>query len=56
MQRPCFAFNNNDVWHGATETHRPKIILTTAGIIDNEKHAALINRSLEKYKAEALYI
>ena len=56
MQSPCFAFNNNDVWHGATETHRPKIILTTAGIIDNEKHAALINRSLEKYKAEALYI
>lgn len=56
MSRPCFAFNNNDVWHGAAETHRPKIILTTAGIIDDEKHEALLKRSLEKYGSEAMYL
>lgn len=53
---PCFAFNNSDVWHGAIATNRPKIILTTAGIIDNDKHEALIKRSLEKYKDYALYL
>lgn len=53
---PCFVFNNNDVWHGAASTNRPKIILTTAGIIDNEKHEALLKRSLEKYKDYALYL
>lgn len=53
---PCFAFNNEDAWHGAIATNRPKIILTTAGIIDNEKHEALLKRSLEKYKDYALYL
>ena len=53
---PCFAFNNSDVWHGAIATDRPKIILTTAGIIDNDKHEALIKRSLEKYKDYAVYL
>jgi hypothetical protein len=52
----CFVFNNTDVWHGASLTHRPKIILTMAGIIDNEKHEELLNRSLEKFKDQALYI
>lgn len=53
---PCFAFNNTDVWHGAVATNRPKIILTTAGIIDNDKHEKLLKRSLEKYKDYALYL
>lgn len=53
---PCFAFNNTDTWHGAVATKRPKIILTTAGIIDNEKHEKLLQRSLEKYKDFALYL
>jgi len=52
----CFAFNNTDVWHGAFKNDRPKIILTTAGIIDNEKHNALLERSLKKFKDKALYL
>lgn len=53
---PCFAFNNTDVWHGAAVSLRPKIILTTAGIIDHEKHNALLQKSLEKYNSQAIYI
>ena len=52
----CFVFNNTDVWHGALKNNRPKIILTTAGIIDNEKHEALLARSLEKFKNQAVYL
>jgi hypothetical protein len=53
---PCFAFNNSDCYHGATETHRPKIILTTAGIIDNAAHEELLARSLKKYGDKAIYL
>ncbi len=53
---PCFAFNNTDCWHGAIATKRPKIILTTAGIIDDQKHEELLNRSLKKYKEYAIYL
>jgi hypothetical protein len=53
---PCFAFNNADVWHGAIATKRPKIILSIAGIVDNDKHEELLKRSLEKYKDYALYL
>lgn len=52
----CFVFNNTDCWHGAVKNNRPKIILTTAGIIDNDKHKTLLERSLEKFKDEAIYI
>ena len=52
----CFVFNNTDCWHGALKTDRPKIILTTAGILDNEKHEALLTRSLEKFKDQAIYL
>lgn len=52
----CFVFNNTDVWHGALKNNRPKIILTTAGIIDNEKHNELLARSLKKFKDQALYL
>lgn len=53
---PCFAFNNTDVYHGALATKRPKIILTMAGIIDNDKHKKLLDRSLKRYKEYALYL
>jgi hypothetical protein len=52
----CFVFNNTDVWHGALKNNRPKIILTTAGILDNEKHEELLARSLEKFKDKAIYL
>ncbi len=52
----CFVFNNTDVWHGAFKNDRPKIILTTAGIIDNEKHNELLEKSLKKFKDKALYL
>jgi L-rhamnose mutarotase len=52
----CFVFNNSDCWHGALKNNRPKIILTTAGILDNEKHEALLARSLEKFKDQAIYL
>lgn len=52
----CFVFNNTDCWHGALKNNRPKIILTMAGILDNEKHKKLIERSLKKFKDQALYL
>lgn len=52
----CFVFNNSDCWHGALKNDRPKIILTTAGILDNERHEALLARSLEKFKDQAIYL
>jgi len=52
----CFVFNNTDCWHGALKNDRPKIILTTAGILDNEKHEALLERSLKKFKNQAIYL
>jgi hypothetical protein len=52
----CFVFNNTDCWHGALKNDRPKIILTTAGILDNEKHEALLARSLKKFKDQAVYL
>ena len=56
LNNPCFVFNNSDCWHGALPTLRPKIILTTAGIIDNEKHNELLRRSLSKFNQQALYL
>jgi hypothetical protein len=52
----CFVFNNTDVKHGALKLDREKIILTCAGILDNEKHDLLLNRSINKFKEELLYI
>ncbi len=51
----CFAFNNSNVQHGADWHGRPKLLLTTAGVIDNEKHEALIKRSVEKFKDKVMY-
>jgi hypothetical protein len=52
----CFVFNNTDCWHGAIKNNRPKIILTTAGILDNYKHNLLLEKSLKKFKNEAIYL
>lgn len=52
----CFAFNNSECWHGAEPTARPKLMIATTGIIDNEKHKALLERSLEKFPNKAIWI
>jgi hypothetical protein len=52
----CFAFNNRDVQHGALKTDREKIILTAAGIIDDERHEKLLAQSIEKFKDYLIYL
>lgn len=52
----CFVFNNRDVQHGALKIDREKIILTAAGIIDDEKHEQLLTRSIEKFKDYLIYL
>ena len=45
----CFAFNNNDIQHGADPTDRTKILLSTVGVINDQKHNDLIARSVAKF-------
>lgn len=45
----CFAINERMFFHGAKYLGEPKYILSTFGIIDPEKHKAIIERSLKKY-------
>lgn len=54
-QYRCFAFNNDDIFHGADWHGRPKLLLTTTGIIDHRKHEELLNRSIEKFKDKVIY-
>lgn len=53
---PCYAFNNDTAWHGATKGDRVRMIINTAGIIDPVKHKELIERSVDKFKDEVLYV
>ena len=50
------SFNNNDVEHGADPTSRTKILLSFAGVLDNEKHQNLITRSIEKFADKVIRI
>jgi hypothetical protein len=52
----CFAFNNNDIKHGAFKIDREKVIITCAGILDNDKHTELLSRSISKFKDELIYL
>jgi hypothetical protein len=47
---PVYAFNNKDIYHGATPVLDKRIIMICAGVIDNDKHRSLINRSVDKFK------
>jgi hypothetical protein len=47
---PIYAFNNKDIYHGADPVLDNRVIMICAGIIDEEKHQALITRSSEKFK------
>ena len=52
----CFAFNNNDVLHGAESPSATKILLSVTGIIDNTQHTKLINRSMLKFKDKVIKV
>jgi len=43
------AFNNTACEHGADSPRGWKMLLSTTGILDKEKHEALIKRSIEKF-------
>lgn len=47
---PIYAFNNKDIYHGADTVLDRRVIMICSGIIDEEKHQALISRSVEKFK------
>lgn len=46
---PVFAFNNTDAKHGADAPLDTKILISVVGIIDEERHVDLINRSTQKF-------
>jgi len=52
----CFAFNNDDIVHGADNTNRTKILLSTVGVIDHNKHNELLDRSIKKFKDKVIRI
>jgi hypothetical protein len=52
----CFAFNNSDVEHAADPTSRTKILLSTVGIMNHDKHDALLKRSMAKFADKVITI
>lgn len=44
-----FAINERTFFHGAKYLGEPKLILTTFGFIDEERHKELIERSIKKF-------
>jgi hypothetical protein len=46
----AFAFNNMAAKHGALPPKGVKILMSVVGILDHEKHAALIDQSLTKFQ------
>lgn len=47
---PIYAFNNNETYHGADIVLDRRVILICAGVLDDQKHVELVNRSAEKFK------
>tara|TARA_R110000787_G_scaffold169762_3_gene282437 strand:+ start:91 stop:795 length:705 start_codon:yes stop_codon:yes gene_type:complete len=45
-----FAINERSFWHGARYLGEPKYLLSTFGIIDQEKQRELVERSMNKYE------
>jgi hypothetical protein len=52
---PVYAFNNKDIYHGADPVLDQRVIMICSGIIDEEKHQQLINRSVEKFKEHVIH-
>lgn len=51
---PVYAFNNKDMYHGADPVLDRRVIMICSGIIDEEKHQALISRSTDKFKEHVI--
>jgi len=52
---PIYAFNNNDVYHGADIILDDRIILVCMGVLDNGKHQQLIEQSTTKFKEYVIH-
>jgi len=53
---PIFAFNNTDVKHATNPVTGFKLAVGIMGVIDEEKHVALIERSLAKFPDKAVWL
>ena len=51
---PVYAFNNKDIYHGADTVLDQRVIMICSGIIDEDKHQALISRSADKFKEHVI--
>jgi hypothetical protein len=47
---PVYAFDNRNYFHGADPVLDKRVILVCAGVIDEDKHKALVDTSVEKFK------
>lgn len=45
--RPCYAFAERYYWHGAEYTKPERYLLSVFGILDREKHRAMIDESVK---------
>jgi len=53
-KQACFSICERYHWHGADYVEQNKIMLCVLGILDREKHRQLVNKSLKKYKDQAI--
>ncbi len=53
---PMFAFNNVDVMHGTKPITKFKLMMGIVGIVDEERHLKLLERSLEKFPEKAIWL
>jgi len=53
---PIFAFNNSDIKHATNPITGFKLAVGIMGVIDEEKHIALIERSLAKFPDKAVWL
>jgi hypothetical protein len=53
---PMFVFNNSDVMHGTKPLTKFKLMMGIVGIVDEERHLKLLQRSLEKFPENAIWI
>jgi hypothetical protein len=51
-----FAFNNVDVMHGTKPLTKFKLMMGIVGMVDEEQHMALLERSLAKFPKKAIWI